>query len=93
VGGLFFDHLSTEEFERDLRIWKAVGNSFLSAILPIYQRRIHQPYTVEERELQLRYRSHYAEFNLLYDRGTRFGFQSGGNPEAILCSMPPIVKW
>lgn len=93
VGGLFFDHLHSGNFEKDLGLWKAVGHSFLTALLPIYQRRIHQPYTIEEREQQLRMRAHYVEFNLLYDRGTRFGFQSGGNPEAILCSMPPLVKW
>lgn len=93
VGGLFFDHLNTGEFERDLSLWKVVGQSFLSALLPIYHRRIHQAFTQEERERQLHCRAHYAEFNLLYDRGTRFGFQSGGNPEAILCSMPPLVKW
>jgi coproporphyrinogen III oxidase len=93
VGGLFFDALQTSNFEQDLQLWKAVGQSFLSALLPIYQKRISQPYTVEEREQQLQMRAHYAEFNLLYDRGTRFGFLSGGNPEAILCSMPPLVKW
>lgn len=93
VGGLFFDNLNTGNFEEDLRLWKVVGNSFLLALLPLYQKRIHQSYTHEEREHQLLMRAHYAEFNLLYDRGTRFGFQSGGNPEAILCSMPPLVKW
>ncbi len=93
VGGLFFDSLNTGNFEQDLNLWKAVGHSFLQALLPIYQRRIHQPYTDVEREQQLHVRAHYVEFNLLYDRGTRFGFQSGGNPEAILCSMPPLVKW
>lgn len=93
VGGIFFDHLSTNDFEADLSIWKAVGYSFLPAILPIYHKRIHQPYTLEEREQQLEQRAHYVEFNLLYDRGTRFGFQSGGHPEAILCSMPPLVKF
>ena len=93
VGGVFFDHLNTGNFEQDLHLWKTVGHSFLSALLPIYQKRIHQPYTHEERERQLHMRAHYVEFNLLYDRGTRFGFQSGGNPDAILCSMPPVVKW
>jgi coproporphyrinogen III oxidase len=93
VGGLFFDHLNTGNFEQDLRLWQAIGHSFLLALLPIYQRRIHQPFTEEERERQLHCRAHYVEFNLLYDRGTRFGFQSDGNPEAILCSMPPLVKW
>ena len=74
-------------------MWKAVGNSFLTALMPIYRKRIDQPFTEEEREKQLHCRAHYVEFNLLYDRGTKFGFQSGGNPEAILCSMPPVVKW
>lgn len=93
VGGLFFDHFNRGNFDEDLALWKGVGNSFLNALLPIYKKRIPQPYTFEEREKQLQLRAHYVEFNLLYDRGTRFGFQSGGNPEAILCSMPPLAKW
>lgn len=93
VGGIFFDYLNTGHFEQDLSLWKAVGQSFLPALLPIYQKRIHLPFTPAEREKQLHCRAHYVEFNLLYDRGTRFGFQSGGNPDAILCSMPPLVKW
>lgn len=93
VGGLFFDNFNSGHFEQDLAVWKAVGQSFLPALLPIYEKRISQPYHVEEREKQLQLRAHYVEFNLLYDRGTKFGFQSGGNPEAILCSMPPLVKW
>ncbi len=87
VGGLFFDHY------HDINIWKTVARSFLPAIMPTYQRRIHMPFTEEEKELQLKMRAHYVEFNLLYDRGTKFGFLSGGNPDAILCSMPPLVKW
>ena len=74
-------------------MWKQVGVSFLEGILPIYQKRIHLPYTQEDRERQSQLRAHYVEFNLLYDRGTKFGFLSGGNPEAILCSMPPIAQW
>lgn len=93
VGGLFFDYLNRGDFEEDYRLWKAIGHSFLSALLPIYHKRILTSYNPEDREKQLQMRAHYAEFNLLYDRGTRFGFQSGGNPEAILCSMPPLVKW
>lgn len=93
VGGLFFDNFNTGHFEEDLALWKEVGHSFLKALLPIYKKRMSQKYTLEERETQLQQRAHYVEFNLLYDRGTRFGFQSGGNPEAILCSMPPLVKW
>jgi coproporphyrinogen III oxidase len=93
VGGIFFDHYNSGQFETDRPLWEVVGRSFLSALLPIYKKRIHQPFTEEDREMQLHQRGHYVEFNLLYDRGTRFGFQSGGNPEAILCSMPPLVKW
>lgn len=93
VGGIFFDHFNTGDFEKDLALWKTVGSTFLSTILPIYQRRSAQSYTPEDKEKQLEMRAHYVEFNLLYDRGTKFGFQSGGNPEAILCSMPPLAKW
>lgn len=93
VGGIFFDHWNTGHFDQDLAMWKAVGHSFLKAIMPIYKKRIHHSYLPEEKELQFKYRAQYAEFNLVYDRGTKFGFQSGGNPEAILCSMPPCAKW
>lgn len=93
VGGIFFDHYNSGDFERDLRMWKSVGQTFVDAILPIYRKRVLSPYTEEDRKEQLRFRAHYAEFNLAYDRGTKFGFLSGGNPEAILCSMPPLAAW
>ncbi|HSX04381.1 MAG TPA: oxygen-dependent coproporphyrinogen oxidase [Rhabdochlamydiaceae bacterium] len=93
VGGIFFDHYKTENFEHDLEMWKQVGTSFLDTILPIYERRIFQPFENKDKELQLRLRAHYVEYNLLYDRGTKFGFLSGGNPEAILSSLPPLVSW
>lgn len=93
VGGIFFDHYNTSNPEKDLQMWKEVGNTFVQTIMPIYRKRISIPYTQEEKETQLRLRAHYVEFNLLYDRGTKFGFLSGGNPEAILCSMPPLAKW
>ncbi len=93
VGGIFFDHFNTGDFTHDLAMWKEVGLNFLETILPIYQRRVDKKYTLEQRERQLEMRAHYVEYNLLYDRGTKFGFLSGGNPEAILCSMPPLVKW
>jgi coproporphyrinogen III oxidase len=93
VGGIFFDYYNTDNFEEDVKMWESVGLSFIEAILPIYKKRLIQPYFEEERELQLKCRAHYAEFNLIYDRGTKFGFQSGGNPDAILCSMPPLAKW
>lgn len=93
IGGIFFDHYNTGNFEADYRLWQIVGTTFLKSILPIYEKRISQPYTLQQKEKQLELRAHYVEFNLLYDRGTKFGFLSGGNPEAILCSMPPLAKW
>lgn len=93
VGGIFFDHYNTGDFEKDLALWKQVGDTFLDTVLPIYARRTSAPFTPEEKEKQLQLRAHYVEFNLLYDRGTKFGFLSGGNPEAILCSMPPLARW
>jgi coproporphyrinogen III oxidase len=93
VGGLFFDHWNTGDFTKDLQMWKAVGDSFIKALIPIYVKRMNQPYSEEQKKAQLRARAHYVEFNLIYDRGTQFGFKSGGNPEAILCSMPPVVEW
>lgn len=93
VGGLFFDYFNTGDLVHDLRVWKGVGESFLKAIMPIYKTRVHTPFSKEEKEEQLKLRGHYVEFNLIYDRGTRFGFESGGNPEAILSSMPPLVSW
>lgn len=93
IGGIFFDHYNTGDFEKDFALWKEVGDTFLDTILPIYERRIATPFSAADREKQLQWRAHYVEFNLLYDRGTKFGFLSGGNPEAILCSMPPLAKW
>lgn len=93
VGGLFFDHFNTGNLDFDLQVFRSVAESFLDAVLPIYQKRQMQPYSEEEKKTQLKFRAHYVEFNLLYDRGTKFGFSSGGNPEAILCSMPPVAAW
>lgn len=93
AGGLFFDHYNTGNFNRDVALWQALGDTFLEAIMPIYQRRIALPFTPAERQRQLELRGHYVEFNLLYDRGTKFGVQSGGNPHAFLCSLPPLAKW
>jgi len=93
VGGIFFDHFNTDDFEQDLALWQKVGDTFLDAIIPIYERRNETSYTTKDQDLQAKLRAHYVEFNLLYDRGTKFGFQSGGNPNAILCSMPPSAKW
>lgn len=93
VGGIFFDHYNTGNFAKDYEMWKQVGNSFLDALVPIYNQRSIMPFTKDDKLRQQEWRAHYVEFNLLYDRGTKFGFQSGGNPEAILCSMPPSAKW
>lgn len=93
VGGIFFDHWNSGDLEKDLKMWRAVGDRFLDAIMPIYRRRVSEPFTAEDRQTQLKRRAQYVEFNLLYDRGTKFGFASGGNPEAILCSMPPLAAW
>lgn len=93
VGGIFFDQYNTSDLEKDLRVWRAVGESFLPAIMPIYKKRIHPSFSKAERQKQLKLRGHYVEFNLIYDKGTRFGFESKGNAEAILSSMPPLVSW
>jgi coproporphyrinogen III oxidase len=93
VGGIFFDHFSFQDFEKDLFFLEKVGSSFLYAILPIIKKYKDYPYNEENKSLQNILRGHYVEFNLIYDRGTKFGFLSGGNPEAILCSMPPLASW
>lgn len=93
VGGIFFDHWNSGNLDKDLKMWKSLGESFLETIVPIYKKRILTPYSEVDKEKQQKLRAHYVEFNLLYDRGTKFGFLSGGNPEAILCSMPPTAKW
>ncbi|MFA1729012.1 oxygen-dependent coproporphyrinogen oxidase [Xanthomonas nasturtii] len=92
VGGLFFDDLG-QEFERDFAYQRAVGDGFLDAYLPIVERRKDTPYGEREREFQLYRRGRYVEFNLVYDRGTLFGLQSGGRAESILMSLPPRVRW
>lgn len=93
VGGLFFDHWNTGDLSQDLQMWQSIGRTFLDAIIPIYKKRVDMPFTPLEKQEQCRFRGHYAEFNLAYDRGTKFGFLSGGNTEAILCSMPPQASW
>lgn len=93
IGGIFFDHFNTGDFEKDLAMWKNVGETFTDAVMPIYRKRAKTPFSEADRDIQAALRAHYVEFNLIYDRGTKFGFQSGGNPEAILCSMPPTAKW
>ncbi|MEE4174677.1 MAG: oxygen-dependent coproporphyrinogen oxidase [Xanthomonadales bacterium] len=93
VGGLFFDDLNEWGFERCFSFWKAVGNGYLDGYLPIVERRKDTPWTDAQREFQLYRRGRYVEFNLVYDRGTLFGLQSGGRTESILMSLPPKVAF
>jgi coproporphyrinogen III oxidase len=93
AGGVFYDHLSSGDWEADFAITRAVGEAFLAAYPPIVRRRMHQPASTADREAQLAYRGRYAEFNLLHDRGTVFGLRTGGNIEAILMSLPPLASW
>ncbi len=93
VGGLFFDDLSELGFEKTFEFLQAVGNSYIDAYLPIIQKRKGMAYSEEEKEFQLYRRGRYVEFNLVFDRGTLFGLQSGGRTESILMSLPPLVRW
>jgi coproporphyrinogen III oxidase len=93
IGGLFFDDLNEWGFERSFAFTRAVGDAFLAAYLPILARRRALPWGERERSFQLYRRGRYVEFNLLYDRGTLFGIQSGGRAESILMSLPPLVRW
>lgn len=93
VGGLFFDDVNDMGFERSFEFVRAVGDSFMNAYAPIVKRRHKHPFGDRQREFQLYRRGRYVEFNLIYDRGTLFGLQSGGRTEAILMSLPPRVRY
>jgi coproporphyrinogen III oxidase len=93
VGGIFFDDFNEAGFDQSFAMVQSVGDSFLQAYLPILQARKDTPYGERERDFQAYRRGRYVEFNLVWDRGTHFGLQSGGRTEAILMSLPPIVKW
>lgn len=93
IGGLFFDDLNYWEFDRCFEFMRSIGDHFLLAYLPILQRRKNMPYGDREKDFQCYRRGRYVEFNLVYDRGTLFGLQSGGRTESILMSLPPEVKW
>ncbi len=93
IGGVFFDDFAELGFDDSFAMMRAVGDAFLPAYLPILQRRRDTPYGEHERDFQAYRRGRYVEFNLVFDRGTLFGLQSGGRTESILMSMPPIVKW
>jgi len=93
IGGIFFDDLGKPDFESCFNLTKSVGNHFLEAYVPILERRLNMPYGERERDFQAYRRGRYVEFNLVWDRGTLFGLQSGGRTESILMSLPPLVKW
>jgi coproporphyrinogen III oxidase len=93
IGGVFFDDFNELGFEQSWLMTKAVGDAFLQAYLPIVERRRSMAYGETERAFQAHRRGRYVEFNLIWDRGTHFGLQSGGRTESILMSMPPVASW
>ena len=93
IGGLFFDDLNEWGFEQSFAFMRSVGNHYIQAYRPIVAKRKATPYGERQRDFQLYRRGRYVEFNLVYDRGTLFGLQSGGRTESILMSLPPLVKW
>ena len=93
IGGLFFDDLNALGFEKSFALTRSVGDSFLAAYMPIVEKRRHIEYGERQREFQAYRRGRYVEFNLVFDRGTLFGLQSGGRTESILLSMPPLATW
>ncbi|MBL4940420.1 MAG: oxygen-dependent coproporphyrinogen oxidase [Colwellia sp.] len=93
VGGLFFDDLNQWDFDTCLKYIEAVGQGFIDAYVPIFNRRKNDGFTEQQRQFQLYRRGRYVEFNLVFDRGTLFGLQSGGRTESILMSMPPLARW
>lgn len=93
IGGLFFDDLNELGFEKSFALMQSIGNAYIPAYIPIIERRKDTPYGERQRDFQLHRRGRYVEFNLVYDRGTLFGLQSGGRTESILMSLPPEVRW
>lgn len=93
VGGIFYDDLNTGDWAADFAFTRAVGEAFLPAFLPLARRRMAQDWTGADKDAQLIHRGLYAEYNLVYDRGTKFGLETGHNPDAVLMSLPPLAKW
>ncbi len=93
VGGIFYDDLNSGDWQADFAFTRAVGEAFLPAFLPLAEKRLAMPWKAQDRERQLVHRGLYAEYNLVYDRGTKFGLATGHDPEAVLMSLPPLAKW
>ncbi|WP_347266501.1 oxygen-dependent coproporphyrinogen oxidase [Paracoccus sp. (in: a-proteobacteria)] len=93
VGGIFYDDLNSGDWQADFAFTREVGEAFLPAFLPLAERRMAQPWTEAERDTQLVHRGLYAEYNLVHDRGTKFGLATGHDPDAVLMSLPPLAKW
>ena len=93
VGGIFYDHLDSGDWDRDFAFTQDVGRTFLDIYPALVRDKMHREFSAEQRLAQLRYRGLYAEFNLVYDRGTTFGLKTGGNVDAILMSLPPEARW
>ena len=93
VGGIFYDDLNTGDWQADFDFTRAVGEAFLPAFLPLVRSRMTTAFTEDDKDTQLIHRGLYAEYNLVYDRGTKFGLETGHNPDAVLMSLPPLAKW
>jgi coproporphyrinogen III oxidase len=93
VGGIFYDDLNTGDWDRDFAFTRAVGAAFLPAFQPLVEKRLATAFTEADRETQLQHRGLYAEYNLVYDRGTKFGLETGHDANAVLMSLPPVAKW
>lgn len=93
VGGIFYDDLNTGNWEADFDFTRSVGEAFLPAFIPLVEAHMAQPFTAEDKDKQLIHRGLYAEYNLVYDRGTKFGLETGHNADAVLMSLPPMAKW
>lgn len=93
VGGIFYDDLATGDWEADFAFTQSVGRAFLPAFLPLTRARMTSPFSEADRETQLIHRGLYAEYNLVYDRGTKFGLETGHDANAVLMSLPPVAKW
>jgi coproporphyrinogen III oxidase len=93
VGGIFMDDYCSGDWHADFALTQDIGRAFLPAFVPLVEKRRTQGFTEADRDTQLIYRGQYAEYNLVYDRGTKFGLETGHDPEAVLMSLPPLAKW